>query len=130
MAVLTQILFVDGFCYPFSYSRQHNHPQTHIVHYPCILRCKLLAPSELIRDYGILDSLRPLYSVEKWENDIFSIILRVLSFGLFIYYCHSIYVEPDFYLGTYFYVENFESAKDIVKDVHDWGVDKIKRVGR
>lgn len=58
----------------------------------------------LFGDYGILDSLRPLYSVEKWENDIFSIILRVLSFGLFIYYCHSIYVEPDFYLGTYFFM--------------------------
>jgi len=23
------------------------------------------------------------------------------------------------------YLENFESAKDIVKDVHDWGVGKI-----
>lgn len=27
---------------------------------------------------------------------------------------------------NYSYLENFESAKDIVKDVHDWGVGKIK----
>lgn len=26
---------------------------------------------------------------------------------------------------SYYYPENFESAKEIVKDVHDWGVDKI-----
>lgn len=55
----------------------------------------------LFGDYGILDSLRPLYSVSKWENDVFSIILRVLSFVIFVYYCHSIYVEPEFYRGTF-----------------------------
>lgn len=53
----------------------------------------------LFGDYGIIDSLKPLFSVTKWENDVFSIVLRVASLAIFVYYCHSIYVEPEFYLG-------------------------------
>ena len=48
----------------------------------------------LFGDYGVMDSLRPFYSVERWENDVVSIILRVLAFLTFLYYCNSIYHEP------------------------------------
>jgi len=45
----------------------------------------------LMGDYGVLDSLKPLYSIERWERNAYSIALRVGSFVLFAYYCHSIY---------------------------------------
>lgn len=45
----------------------------------------------LFGDYGVLDSLRPIFSVERWETNTFSVVLRILCFGIFLYYCHSIY---------------------------------------
>lgn len=54
----------------------------------------------LFGDYGVMDSLKPVYSIERWGNDVVTIILRVLAFGIFLYYCNSIYQEPEFYLGT------------------------------
>lgn len=59
----------------------------------------------LFGDYGVLDSLRPIYSVERWENDVVTVILRVLAFGTFLYYCHSIYQEPEFYLCNLFLIQ-------------------------
>lgn len=55
----------------------------------------------LMGDYGILDSLKPLYSVERWEKNTYSIVLRVASFAIFAYYCHSIYTEPEFYMENF-----------------------------
>ena len=36
---------------------------------------------------------------------MFSIIGRIIAFSIFIYYAHSIYNDPDFYLGKYFSID-------------------------
>lgn len=55
----------------------------------------------LFGDYGIVESFKPFYSVQKWDNDFVAIILRVAAFAIFVYYSVSIYQEPEFYAGTF-----------------------------
>ena len=52
----------------------------------------------LLGDKGVIDSFKPLISIEKWENDSMSIIGRLIAFSIFMYYAVSIYRDPDFYL--------------------------------
>ena len=81
----------------------------------------------LFGDQGIIDSFKPFYSVEKWDNNLGSSIGRIMAFALLIYYGYSIYKDPELYLGIIYYnLENIESTKKAMEDFHDWGVGKIK----
>jgi hypothetical protein len=53
----------------------------------------------LMGNCGLVDSFRPLYSTEKWEKDRYSNIMRIIAGLVLAYYLHSMYVEPDFYMG-------------------------------
>ena len=56
-----------------------------------------------------------------------SIVGRVIALSIFLYYAVSIYNDPDFYLGNLvFILENLESTKNAMEEIHDWGVDKLK----
>ena len=56
-----------------------------------------------------------------------SIVGRVIALSIFLYYAVSIYNDPDFYLGNFvFILENLESTKNAMEEIHDWGVDKLK----
>jgi hypothetical protein len=56
----------------------------------------------LFGDKGIIDSFLPFYSIERWDNNIGSLIGRILAFVLFVYYAYSIYQNPELYIGTIF----------------------------
>jgi len=55
-------------------------------------------------------------------------LLRLIILGLFVYYSYVLYTDPSIIEGIRpSNSENIVITKEAIKDVHDWGVSKIKR---
>lgn len=48
----------------------------------------------LMTDKNFFDSFKPTWSLERWERNTFTIILRVLIVGVFVYYAIEFYNDP------------------------------------
>lgn len=82
----------------------------------------------LLSDTSILASFKPVISFEKWESSKLNMVLRLAILGTFIYYSYVIYKDPTIIHGTTtINSETLANTQEAVKDVHDWGVSKIKR---
>lgn len=81
----------------------------------------------LMSDRNFFDSFKPTWSLERWERNIFTLILRIVIVVTFAYYAFEFYNDPSMFQGKDFNnLENIGITKEAIKDIHDWGVGKIK----
>lgn len=45
-------------------------------------------------DNSFISCWKPFYSIEKWETNTFTILIRLLIMGAFVYYGYSFYTDP------------------------------------
>ena len=64
----------------------------------------------LLTESSFIESWKPLHSFERWEKSTFTIVLRLVILGVFVYYGYEIYRDPSFVFGTNFVIQK-TSAK-------------------
>jgi translocation protein SEC62 len=77
-----------------------------------------LFPNILDEYAGIVDSFRPLYTVEKRRDGYFMLVVRVLAMVI-IYLATSEFAKHNSWED----IKNF--ARNSVNDILDWGIDKL-----
>lgn len=75
-----------------------------------------------------MESLKPFYSIEKWEGSSKeTTIVRVVLLMLVMYYGYHIVNDPGMIKGNFeYYAENYDITKTILDDIDVWGVGKLK----
>jgi hypothetical protein len=78
-------------------------------------------------EYGFLDSFKPFIEVVRIEKNKVNIALRLFVALIFILYAFQLYMDPTFFECNFSIIlAHFTFTKNVITDVHDWGVTKIK----
>jgi translocation protein SEC62 len=72
---------------------------------------------------GVIDSFRKLYSIEKRDENVITILVRIALAGCFGYLAYHVYVTPNA-------MNDFsEHVQEILKDLFDYGEEKLVNYG-
>lgn len=56
----------------------------------------------LLGEYGLMDSLRPLIYYEKWDVSLYTVLIRVFVLSSTVAYGCYLYLHPEVFFGTFY----------------------------